>query len=119
MAGTVMVIGENGTLVPCSRRYDTRVIGVVSGGGSLKPAVTLRYNSFLSPSVVVALVGTVYCLADASYGTISPGDVLVASDTVGHAMRATEPDHPGAMIGKALAPLLEGRGLIPIIVALR
>jgi hypothetical protein len=68
--GTVMVIGEAGALVPCSRQYDTRVIGVISGAGSLGAALTLRNTTCPGPNAVIALVGTVYCLADAAHGPI-------------------------------------------------
>ena len=40
--GTVMSIGNDGLLVPCNAPYDRRVVGVISGGGPLRPAVTLR-----------------------------------------------------------------------------
>jgi hypothetical protein len=32
-AGSVMVIGDAGSLVPCSRRYDKRVVGVIQEQG--------------------------------------------------------------------------------------
>ena len=68
----------------------------------------------------VALVGRVYAMADAAYGAIRPGDLLTSSDTPGHAMRVT--DHgraPGAIIGKAMTPLVEGRGLVLVLISLQ
>ncbi len=53
-------------------------------------------------------------------GAIAFGDLLTTSETPGHAMRAADPLRAfGSVIGKALAPLAEGDGLIPILVALR
>ena len=45
--GTVMVLGRDGVLLPCTDAYDRRVAGVVSGAGSFRPALTLdrRENS--------------------------------------------------------------------------
>jgi hypothetical protein len=68
----------------------------------------------------VALVGKVYCKVDAQYGPIEVGDLLTTSPTLGHAMKASDPLKAfGAVIGKALRPLLAGQGLIPILIALQ
>ena len=56
---------------------------------------------------------------DASWGAIEPGDLLIASPTTGHAMRAPDPAPEGAVIGKALGRLDRGEGLIRMIVMLR
>jgi len=55
---------------------------------------------------------------DASYGAIQPGDLLVASPTLGHAMKAVDP-RIGTVIGKALGTLSSGRGTIPVLVNLQ
>ena len=118
--GTVMSIGNDGLLAPCSDPYDRRVVGVISGAGPLRPAVTLRDSDKSSPTAVIALVGTVYCLADASKEPIEVGDLLTTSETPGYAMKASDSTRSfGAIIGKALAPLSEGHGLVPIVVALQ
>jgi hypothetical protein len=102
------------------RAYDKRAIGVVAGAGPLRPAITLGVIDAAKPTVPVAMVGTTFCLVDAENGSIEVGDLLATSDTYGHAMKAQDPSRClGAAIGKALAPLKTGRGLIPIIVALR
>jgi hypothetical protein len=54
---------------------------------------------------------------DASYGAIQPGDLLVSSPNPGYAMRADDP-RVGTVIGKALGELVEGAGLIPVLVTL-
>jgi hypothetical protein len=55
---------------------------------------------------------------DAAGGSISPGDLLVASPNPGYAMRSTEPA-PGTVIGKSLGSLTEGTGAIPVLVTLQ
>jgi hypothetical protein len=61
----------------------------------------------------VALVGKVYCKADAQYAAIEVGNLLTTSQTPGRAMKAIEPAKAfGAVIGKALRPLEGGQGLI-------
>jgi hypothetical protein len=48
------------------------------------------------------------------------GDLLTTSPTAGHAMKADDTGRAfGAVIGKALAPMENGTGLIPILIALQ
>ena len=48
------------------------------------------------------------------------GDLLTTSEVPGHAMRAVDGSRCfGAVLGKALRPLPEGRGIVPILVALQ
>ena len=55
----------------------------------------------------------------AANGSRGP-DLLVSSTTPGHALVAADPAlWPGAVLGKALRPWSEGRGLIPILVTLQ
>ncbi len=68
--------------------------------------------------VPVAVAGIVPCRVDAGYAPVLPGDLLVASATPGHAMRAADP-LPGTVVAKALAPLPEGEGTIPVLLTLR
>jgi hypothetical protein len=65
-------------------------------------------------------MGKVGCLVTAEETPIRVGDLLTTSDVPGHAMKALEPARAfGAVIGKALAPLTSGRGIIPIFIALQ
>jgi hypothetical protein len=49
---------------------------------------------------------------------IDVGNLLTTSSTSGYAMKAGDPLKSfGAVIGKALRPLAEGQGLIPILIA--
>jgi hypothetical protein len=68
----------------------------------------------------VALSGRVYVLADAGTGPIKPGDLLTTSDTPGHAMKvADQSKAQGAILGKAMSGLKEGRGLVLVLVTLQ
>jgi hypothetical protein len=118
--GTVMAISNGGVLDASSKAYDKRVAGVVSGAGSLRPAVFLDRQPANEGRPPVALVGKVYCKVDADYAAIEVGDLLTTSNTLGHAMKVSDPSHAfGAVIGKALRPLKRGQALIPILIALQ
>ena len=53
-------------------------------------------------------------------GSIVAGDLLVASSTPGHAMKGTDRNQMlGAVVGKALEPLAEGKGVIQVLVTLQ
>jgi hypothetical protein len=119
--GMVMVFTDNGDLQVCRESYDRRVAGIISGAGDHKPGLILgRGHSSHPDRLPVALVGRVYCKADAQYGPIQVGDLLTTSPTPGHAMRALDPLKAfGAVIGKALRPLRVGQGLITVLVGLR
>jgi hypothetical protein len=118
--GTVMVLGEHGTLRPSEKSYDRKVAGVISGAGDYKPGLILDRQTSAECRLPLAMVGKVWCKADAQYGAIGIGDLLTTSPTSGHAMRADDPSQAfGAVIGKALRPLDGGQGLIPILVALQ
>jgi hypothetical protein len=110
--GTVMVIGDDTRLVESHRAYDKRVAGIVSGAGDYKPGIVLGKDASRKDRVPLALIGKVFCKVDATYASIEVGDLLTTSPTQGHAMKAEDPLKAfGAVVGKALAPLREGRSL--------
>ena len=118
--GTVMVINDEGALCESQKAYDTRVAGVISGAGSYKPALILDKQVSSRNRRPIALMGKVYCKVDAQFGAVDVGDLLTTSPTPGHAMKTSDPFKAfGAVIGKALRPLTEGQGLIPVLVALQ
>ena len=118
--GTVVVIGECERLKQCCEAYDRRVAGVLSGAGALRPGIVLDSRSAREHRRPVALSGKVYCRVDATYAPIEAGDMLSTSRTPGHAMKACDAGRAfGAVLGKALRPLVSGRGLIPILVCLQ
>lgn len=118
--GTVMVLNAEGALQHSERPYDKRVAGVVSGAGEYKAAIILDKQSSQETRMPIAVVGKTYCKADAQYGSIEVGDLLTTSPTPGHAMKAGDSARAfGAVIGKALRPLEQGQGLVPILIALQ
>jgi hypothetical protein len=118
--GSVVVFGPGGTLGVSDQPYDKKVAGVISGAGSYRPGMILDRRASNVPRAPVALFGKVYCKVDAAYGSIEVGDLLTSSPTAGCAMKAADSARAfGSVIGKALAPQCEGRGLIPIFVALQ
>lgn len=119
--GTVMVLCRTGELVPCVDPYEKKVVGVVAGAGSHRPGIIMdRQEESAARRQPIALVGKVFCKVDASYGAIEVGDLLTSSATHGHAMKVSDPTLAfGAVIGKAMAPLNEGLGLIPILISLQ
>jgi hypothetical protein len=117
--GTVMVLEDDQSVRSCSRAYDPRVAGVVSGAGSFRPAIILDSRPGAGARAPLALMGKAFCKVDASYGPVGIGDLLTTSATPGHAMRVdSSAEASGAVLGKALQPLAEGRGLVPFIVSL-
>ncbi len=118
--GTVMVLGNEGVLSESQHAYDKRVAGVISGAGDYNPGIVLDKRQTSSNRQPVALMGKVFCKVDAKFGAIAVGDLLTTSPTPGHAMKTGDPFKAfGAVIGKALRPLLSGQGLIPILIALQ
>ncbi|MFC9433298.1 hypothetical protein [Nocardia sp. NPDC057030] len=116
-AGLVVVLGADGEVHPCTSDYDTAVAGIVSGAGGVKPAIVLDRQD---NSAHIALMGKVWCAADADAAPIRPGDLLTTSATSGHCRRVTEPERAfGAVIGKAMTPLTSGRGYVRVLVSPR
>jgi hypothetical protein len=127
--GMVLVIEDAGTLGPCHAAYDRRVAGIVSGAGDVAPGLVLGRGAATAATgdgapagrrLPLALSGKVYCRADARFGPIAVGDLLTTAPTPGHAMKASDPAQAfGAVLGKALAPLDGGTGLVPVLVSLQ
>jgi hypothetical protein len=120
--GSVVVIDEKnpGQLKMSDEPYDTRVAGVVSGANGINPGIQMQQQGLLEGGRNVALTGRVYVHADASNGAIKPGDLLTTSSTPGHAMKVT--DHAkaqGAVLGKAMTGLSEGKGMVLVLVSLQ
>jgi hypothetical protein len=118
--GTVVVIGEDGKLRPCSQSYDKRVAGIIAGAESSRPGIVLGRTDTRPGRLPVALIGRVFCRADASFGAIELGDLLTTSSNPGHAMKASDGTRAfGAVIGKAMGTLPAGQGLVPVLVSLQ
>jgi trimeric autotransporter adhesin len=115
--GDVLVIQAEGTLGLSDRAYQSTVVGVYStepaflGGAGIDADRTGK--------VPLAVVGIVPVKASVENGIIRPGDLLTASDTPGHAMRAGADAPIGTVIGKALTNLEGGTGIIRMLVTLQ
>jgi len=122
-AGMVMTIdpANPGKLKVCNEPYDRRVAGIVSGAGGVNPGMLMsQKGSKADGTTPIALSGRVYCFADASSGSIKPGDLLTTSETPGHAMKVKDYDRAhGAILGKAMTRLESGKGLVLVLVTLQ
>jgi hypothetical protein len=121
--GTVLIIGDDGRLVPAAAAYDDRVAGIVS----TDPGVFLgAREGGTDGEALIAIAGRVPCNVDAGYGAIHPGDVLTTSDHPGYAMKAEKVSSgsvrfylPGTVLGKAMGTLESGTGTIEVLVTLQ
>jgi len=117
--GDVLVIGLDGTLRPSTEPYQLTVVGVHStrpgfvGGNAI--------DGSNAGKIPLAIMGVVPVKVSAENGAIRPGDLLVASSTPAHAMRASANPPNGTVIGKALGALseAEGAGVIQMLVMLQ
>ena len=107
-------------MIASSQAYDTRVAGVISE----RPGIVLGEGG--DNKVLVATTGRVRLTVDASKGPIQIGDLLVASDTPGVAMKSqpinvggVQIHRPGTLVGKALEPLAKGQGKILVLLSLQ
>jgi hypothetical protein len=120
--GSVVVIDDEhpGRLKLSDRAYDTRVAGIISGANGINPGIAMHQEGALEGGQNVALTGRVYVLADDSNGPIRPGDLLTTSATPGNAMKVTDHSRsPGAILGKAMGSLKEGKGMVLVLVTLQ
>jgi hypothetical protein len=103
---------------------------LVAGVYSTKPSVLALGNhgidDNLAGNVPVAMLGIVPTKVSAENGAVKPGDLLTTARTPGYAMKANSvvvggvAIYPtGAVLGKALEPLRNGRGTIEVLVTLR
>jgi hypothetical protein len=119
--GTVLVLDdEPGRLRMSDVPYDSRVAGVLSGAGDYRPGIVLDRQPDREGRRPVALVGKVFCKVEAESSPIEPGMLLTTSHMPGYAMAAKDRERAsGAVLGKALAPLASGVGLLPVLVTLQ
>lgn len=120
--GTVLVIDDRhpGKLKVSDIAYDRRVAGVISGAGGVNPGVTLKSSGPPNGKALVTLAGCAWCRADATRDPIAPGDRLTTAPLAGHAMKAIDDQAArGAILGKAMSALLDGQGLVIVLVNLQ
>jgi hypothetical protein len=90
-------------------------LGDTQGAAAVRSEIEARFEA---DHASIALAGIVDARVDASYGAIGVGDLLTTSPTLGHAMRAIDPQ-PGTIVAKALEPLEFGTGSIKVLVMAR
>jgi hypothetical protein len=119
--GDLLIVDTSGKrqLKLSAEPYSTLVAGIYS----TKPGVLAtphRMDEIPANEIPLAIVGIVPCKVSAENGSIQPGDLLVASSTPGHAMKGTDRSRMlGAVVGKALEPLNDGKGVIQVLVTLQ
>lgn len=118
--GDLLIIDPDhpGKFLKSAQPYSTSVAGIYS----TKPGVTgRRQRTPKSPDEVpMAVVGIVPAKVTAENGPIHPGDLLVASSTIGYAMKGTDRSRMlGTVAGKALGSLDSGTGTIEVLVTLQ
>jgi trimeric autotransporter adhesin len=119
--GDLLVVDAAATrqLTLADQPYSTLVAGIYS----TKPGVLATphgIDDIMANEIPLAIVGIVPCKVSAENGAIQPGDLLVTSSTPGHAMKGTDRARMlGAVVGKALEPLREGKGVIQVLVTLQ
>jgi hypothetical protein len=120
--GDVIVIdaATPGRFAKSDKAYSRLVAGVYS----TKPGLVGRRTTADRPNkdaeVPMAMMGIVPTKVSTENGPIEPGDLLVSSSTPGFAMKGTDDRRlTGAVIGKALAPLSSGSGVLEVLVSLQ
>ncbi len=111
-----------GELALTQRAYDVAVAGVISGANGVHTGFFMgqRGTDVADGHWPVALAGRVYVLADADLGAIEPGDLLTSAPTPGHAMKVrNRRKAQGAVIGKAMTGLAEGKGHVLVLISLQ
>ena len=119
--GDVLAIGLDGQMVRCSEPGQTTVVGVYSTDPGFVGGYKMDEdgNPLEPERIPLAIAGIVPVKASAENGSIQPGDMLVASSTPGHAMRADPNPSVGTVIGKALGNLDEDLGTVTVLVMLQ
>ncbi len=97
---------------PSQQSCSVLVAGAVSSG----PGIVLGGIEPAKGRALLALSGIVPVKVTNEGGPIQPGDLLVSSSTPGYAMRwaGSEPC-PCALVGKALDPMTDSRGVISVL----
>jgi len=120
--GDVLVIDRhaNRQVALAEQPYSLLVAGIYSTKPGVLATPRAMDDARLAQEVPMAIIGIVPCKVSAENGPIEVGDLLVASATRGYAMKGTDRERMvGAVLGKALAALPEGKGVVEVLVTLR
>jgi hypothetical protein len=121
-AGDLLVIDTTATrhLALAKKPYSTLVAGIYSTKPGMLGTTRKVDESAPSNEIPLAVVGIVPCKVTAENGPIQIGDLLVTSSAPGYAMKGTDRSKlVGAVVGKALEPLQNGKGVIQVLVTLQ
>ncbi len=113
-AGEVLELdtGHPGSYRPSTASCSALVAGVASS----LPGFVLGVTEQGAGRALLAVSGIVPVKVTNEGGPIQPGDLLVSSSTTGYAMRwAGEAPCPCALVGKALEPMTDERGMISVL----
>jgi hypothetical protein len=114
--GTVLVLDRDERVAESNLAYDRRVVGVIAGAGYFRPGIRLSLAGCGGNEVPIVLVARVNCLVK---GAVAIGDLPTRSELPGHTMRAGELLRAfGAVLGKALQPVVAGAALVPVLIGL-
>jgi len=98
------------------RRSQTPCSTLVAGVVSSQPGMVLGGTESAEGYALLALSGIVPVKVTNEGGPIQPGDLLVSSSTPGYAMRwAGDGSCPCTLVGKALEPMTDERGVISVL----
>ena len=119
--GDVLAIGLDGQMVRCSEPGQTTVVGVYSTDPGFVGGYKMDEdgNPLEPERIPLAIAGIVPVKVSGENGPIQPGDMLVASSTPGHAMKADPNPSVGTVIGKALGNLDEDLGTVTVLIMLQ
>jgi hypothetical protein len=119
--GDVLVMANSGAGVEkTGEHYSHRVVGIFSTRPGFLGADKGGITRVDANDVPVAITGIVPTKVSAENGPVRVGDLLVTGSIPGYAMKAT--DHKrmaGAIVGKALEPMLQGAAVIRVLVTMQ
>jgi hypothetical protein len=120
--GDILVIDPDapGKFLKSNQAYSSLVAGIYSTKPGFVGRLQPETAETKATEVPLAMIGRVPTKVNAENGPIKVGDLLVTSSTMGYAMKGTDRDRMlGAVIGKALAPLDSGAGVVMVLVTLQ
>ena len=121
-AGDLLVIDptSNRHVAKSQHPYSTLVAGIYSTKPGLLGTTRKVDESAPLNEIPLAVMGIVPCKVTAENGPIEVGDLLVTASLPSHAMKGTDRSRMlGAVVGKALARLPQGTGVIDVLVTLQ
>lgn len=117
--GDIVIIDEShpGNICRTNKKYDRKVLGVISGANGINPGISLSQEDILDGDYPLTMVGRVYVKVT---GEITIGDMLTTSSVPGYAMAVKDISRAyGTVIGKAMTANKGGKGFVLVYVNLQ